>query len=467
MRREDGEIYYQALAQARLNLKLGINSEARYWAHRALAICPHCEDPWLLLAAVGSPRASLDYLEEALRIHPESRRAQQGILWARNRLIQSASPTQANIYSLEVRSTNLVLKPSVYIRQNEFPRTYRLRRLSAGALALIIILSLLIGWLYLPKLHGGELDSQVGIFLDEGNTVEYPTDSSTVPQAMVETGFQNEYYLDPIFRSFYLFLGGEGVLGKVISDAKIVDGVTLQYTENCLMVFDLSQPETSRFQLSPLGRQLGFGWKDGDPATVGVPFRELYDHLGGQGFVGKPITGMFYNQEKNRYEQYFENLGFYLGEDSGMVVHLLPYGAWMCGYDCRVEGLSNAIVSMPTLSAEPTWTENNQQQGQSEIVIQVQTMNYVTPQQKPLVAANIQENGQPLEGKSLQATIILPDGNQSLMWMPPTDQSGTTRLEIEPIDSPIGSIIQLKICYPENNFHRFCATKEFMIWSNP
>ena len=95
MRREDGEIYYQALAQARLNLKLGINSETRYWAHRALAICPNCEDPWLLLAAVGSPRASLDYLEEALRIHPESRRAQQGILWARNRLIQSASPNSS------------------------------------------------------------------------------------------------------------------------------------------------------------------------------------------------------------------------------------------------------------------------------------------------------------------------------------------------------------------------------------
>lgn len=467
MRREDGEFYYQALAQARLNLKLGISSETRYWAHRALAICPECEDPWLLLAAVGSPRASLDYLEEALRIHPGSRRAQQGIIWARNRLVQSASPTQSNIYSLEVRSTNLVLKPSVNIRQPGAPKTYQLRQVLAGSLALIIIFSLLIGWLYLPKVYSGKLDYQAEIKPGESTSSVKPFEGITPTRVMVETGFQNDYYLDPIFRSFYVFLGGEAVLGKVISNAKIVNGVTLQYTENSLMTFDPTQPESSRFQLSPLGTQLGFGWKDLEDVQVGVPFRELYDHLGGQGFVGKPITGMFYNQEKDRYEQYFENLGFFLGEDSGMVVHLLPYGAWMCGYECQVEGQNNAILSIPTLSIEPTQAGNNESYTMSEIAIQVQTMNFVSPNQKPQISVNLQENGIPLEGETLQAMILMPDGNQWMVLMPETDQTGTTQLELDPINAPNGSIIQLKICYLENEAQRFCAAKVFMIWANP
>ena len=43
------------------------------------------EDPWLILAAVAKPRASIAYLEKALEINPDSPRALAGLQWARQR----------------------------------------------------------------------------------------------------------------------------------------------------------------------------------------------------------------------------------------------------------------------------------------------------------------------------------------------------------------------------------------------
>jgi hypothetical protein len=39
-------------------------------------------------------------------------------------------------------------------------------------------------------------------------------------------------------------------------------------------------------------------------------FSGLDQELGGIEAVGKPLTGVHKNLEKNRYEQFFENLGF-------------------------------------------------------------------------------------------------------------------------------------------------------------
>jgi len=44
------------------------------------------EDPWLILAAVASPRASVEYIRTALKINPNSPRARKGMEWAMQRL---------------------------------------------------------------------------------------------------------------------------------------------------------------------------------------------------------------------------------------------------------------------------------------------------------------------------------------------------------------------------------------------
>jgi hypothetical protein len=79
-----------AVEKARAALREGKRGEARQWAERAAALAPQMEDPWLVLAAVASPRASVEYIGKALTINPNSPRAQQGMQWAKGRLQESA-----------------------------------------------------------------------------------------------------------------------------------------------------------------------------------------------------------------------------------------------------------------------------------------------------------------------------------------------------------------------------------------
>ena len=67
------------LKQAKEALQRGEKHKARYWAQIAASIAPKAEEPWLILAAVANPRASIAYLERALEINPKSERAQEAL----------------------------------------------------------------------------------------------------------------------------------------------------------------------------------------------------------------------------------------------------------------------------------------------------------------------------------------------------------------------------------------------------
>jgi hypothetical protein len=75
-----------AVENARDALREGRHTDARQWAEQAAKLAPHLEDPWLILAAIASPRDSLAYIQHALKINPESPRAHRGMEWAMRRL---------------------------------------------------------------------------------------------------------------------------------------------------------------------------------------------------------------------------------------------------------------------------------------------------------------------------------------------------------------------------------------------
>jgi lipoprotein-anchoring transpeptidase ErfK/SrfK len=83
----------QALEQAKRALRTRNRIDARHWATLAARLDPTIEEPWLILAAVGSPDASIAYLQRALEINPRSQRARKGMEWAFNRR-KSAETTQ-------------------------------------------------------------------------------------------------------------------------------------------------------------------------------------------------------------------------------------------------------------------------------------------------------------------------------------------------------------------------------------
>src|SRR5512140_3262116 len=72
----------KAVQQAREALRQGDRTGALKWGQEAARLAPHSEDPWLILAAVASPQASVDYIRKALEANPESARARKGMVWA-------------------------------------------------------------------------------------------------------------------------------------------------------------------------------------------------------------------------------------------------------------------------------------------------------------------------------------------------------------------------------------------------
>jgi lipoprotein-anchoring transpeptidase ErfK/SrfK len=63
-------------------------SEAHRFARLAIQYDSNLEDSWLVMAATASPRASVEYLQKALEINPNSSRARAGMQWALKRQAQ-------------------------------------------------------------------------------------------------------------------------------------------------------------------------------------------------------------------------------------------------------------------------------------------------------------------------------------------------------------------------------------------
>jgi lipoprotein-anchoring transpeptidase ErfK/SrfK len=77
----------EALAHAREALKNGAKEEARKWAEHAANLAPQSEDPWLVLATVAlNPQESVEYVNKALQLNPNSMRARKGMEWALQRV---------------------------------------------------------------------------------------------------------------------------------------------------------------------------------------------------------------------------------------------------------------------------------------------------------------------------------------------------------------------------------------------
>lgn len=78
-----------ALVNAQVALQQKNKMEARRWAMEAIKLAPQSEQAWLILAAVSSPSASVDYLQKVLQINPKNERAVKGLKWALSRLAEA------------------------------------------------------------------------------------------------------------------------------------------------------------------------------------------------------------------------------------------------------------------------------------------------------------------------------------------------------------------------------------------
>ena len=233
--------------------------------------------------------------------------------------------------------------------------------------------------------------------------------------------------VDPTFSDFYDELGGESVLGPAISPTFEDQRTTYQYIVSGLMAYDPDQLTLSRFHFSPIAST---EWGINElvepvPANSEIPYQNghkiwaevlpLYNRFG-PGIMGLPVSGVKANDEKQRYEQYFDGLGFYRNySDSPGQIHLMPYGQWMCGENCQFQNSDN-IPPLPSYARDYSETER-------------------------LFLQKAENLGYGYSGEPLAAPYIAEDGNFEMvfqniaMFIDPLDGS---RIKLRPLPAWVG-----------------------------
>jgi hypothetical protein len=155
------------------------------------------------------------------------------------------------------------------------------------------------------------------------------------------------YPVNPAFADFYRQFGGENILGPAISPSFDKEGKTYQYIVSGLMAYDPNQATLKRFYFSPIASVEWHisGIFEPRPLSADIPYingHQVWEEIlsfyqqFGPDILGLPVSGVSANDAKQRYEQYFEGVGFYRNyTDSPGQVHLMPYGSWMCGVNCQ------------------------------------------------------------------------------------------------------------------------------------
>jgi lipoprotein-anchoring transpeptidase ErfK/SrfK len=137
----DLEAGLKALKNAEHAFRQGNRREARRWAQQAASLAAEREEPWLWLAAVASPRASLFYLLRALEINPKSQAARRGVDWAVRRLrLSGGAPIRLRrIVDPSIPSASLI-RPRHVIRDHALPWA-----------AIVLLLLAVLSWFALPS----------------------------------------------------------------------------------------------------------------------------------------------------------------------------------------------------------------------------------------------------------------------------------------------------------------------------
>ena len=166
------EAAYELLKSAKEALKKGDIQHARRLALKAVNLAPNQEEPWLYLASVSSPEASISYLKKALEINPTSKQAKKGMHWAIQRFRKSARARKPNKAQLPV----FVAEKALTIHHPS---------LISWSTAILILVAVIMAWLWTPEfsfaLPNLQTTSQITLAAGENvRKVTYtPTPTST------------------------------------------------------------------------------------------------------------------------------------------------------------------------------------------------------------------------------------------------------------------------------------------------
>ena len=216
----------QAIQNAQSALQRKDKLSARHWAEMAASLAPEREEPWLLLAAVANPQASVGYLKQALKINPDSSRAKAGMDWALKRIetvAQTATTARVKVSKpVEMAPQTAATVPIRVFRPVTAPQTPvsipENAKKSSKSFLFILLPVLLIAilafsiWNASPVLavfssrfnaaNGGHAPSWAQVGLAKATLTETPTATFTPTAAFTETSITTATPADTLAPTF-------------------------------------------------------------------------------------------------------------------------------------------------------------------------------------------------------------------------------------------------------------------------
>lgn len=218
------------------------------------------------------------------------------------------------------------------------------------------------------------------------------------------SSLDSESPVEKKLKEFYNKLGGQSILGNMLSPVLQESDYYYQFTEKVVLVYKPQEPSVKQYQLYPIGLEMGFQEPqepmpaDSDAVYINgfVVWSEALAFYNSWGRICKPISSLHYNEEFKRFEQYFECFGVYRSDDEPIgVIHLLDYGTWKCGEACSSNSRSSAgYIPQQLFPNSPT--KQDLKSAEANIVIAADRI------------------GRAITGFPLTSTYLSDDGHQYL-----------------------------------------------------
>lgn len=90
----------------------------------------------------------------------------------------------------------------------------------------------------------------------------------------------------------------------------------------------------------------------------------------------------------------------------------------------------------------------------------------LAPGQAQEIGVAVFEGNKPLSNLNFYVTIMFPDGRQLVNFLPPTGSNGITRILLDPIDLPKGTMVPYQVCVAGITEGPACLRESFLIWED-
>lgn len=267
--------------------------------------------------------------------------------------------------------------------------------------------------------------------------------------------------VDGRFLVLYQSLGGEGVLGKIISPLIIEGDQLCQYAMNAKLCVLTGRLDLEAYSLAPVVVQGGLMPVVNMPAAeqqsgkvvngfvIHADFIPLYEKIYGTHFAGQPLGNAWVNYDKGRIEQYFENV--VIAQDLNEAQsqpYLLPVAHAVCAQYCDFPIETRLFIPQPQQRTSPF----------STFLAAVDGYDFGAPLTRPF----LNQDGQLVQVFEYAAVAALPDVLSDAKLLP---LSVDLRMHTSPPTRQIYGVDRGVYYYPvgDSGYHVPIVFDEFIV----